>query len=49
MVDGILFVVESERTTTEDLKKAMTLFRDKPILGVILNKSKDQDDLFGNE
>ena len=49
LVDGILFVIESERTTTEDLKKAMTLFRDKPILGVILNKSKDQDDLFGNE
>jgi len=43
LVDGILFVVESERTTPEDLKKAMALFRDKPVLGVILNKSKDKD------
>jgi protein-tyrosine kinase len=44
LVDGILFVVESERTTTDDLEKAMALYKDKPILGVILNKSKDKDD-----
>jgi protein-tyrosine kinase len=44
LVDGIVFIVESERTTTEDLKKAMALFKEKPILGVILNKSKDEND-----
>lgn len=44
LVDGIVFIVESERTSAEDLKKAMSLFKEKPILGVILNKSKDQDD-----
>lgn len=44
LVDGIVFIVESERTTTDDLKKAMALFKEKPILGVILNKSKDQND-----
>ena len=43
LVDGILFVVESERTTTEDLKKAVALYKEKPLLGVILNKSKDKD------
>lgn len=41
LVDGVLFVVESERTTDSDLKKAMSLYKDKPILGVILNKSKE--------
>jgi protein-tyrosine kinase len=44
LVDGVLFVVESERTTNEELKRAMELFKGKPILGVILNKSKEQDD-----
>jgi len=46
LVDGILFVVESERTTTEELKRAMALFRDKPVIGVILNKSKDKDETY---
>jgi protein-tyrosine kinase len=44
LVDGILIVVESQRTTADDLNKVMALFRDKPLLGVILNKSKDRDD-----
>jgi protein-tyrosine kinase len=45
LVDGILFVVESERTTTEDLKKSMALYKDNPILGAIINKSKEKDDI----
>lgn len=49
LVDGILFVVESDRTTQEDLKKALALFKDKPILGVIFNKSKDRDDTSTDE
>jgi Mrp family chromosome partitioning ATPase len=44
LVDGIVFVVESDRTTNEDLKKAMALFKDNPILGVIFNKSKEKYD-----
>jgi protein-tyrosine kinase len=44
LVDGILFVVESERTPSEDLHKAMEMFKGKPILGVILNKHKDKND-----
>jgi len=43
LVDGILFVVESERTSTEDLKKAMALYKDKPILGTILNKAQNDE------
>jgi non-specific protein-tyrosine kinase len=49
LVDGIVFVVESDRTTNEDLKKAMALFKDNPILGVIFNKSKEKDDTNINE
>jgi protein-tyrosine kinase len=44
LVDGVLFVVESDRTTNDELKKAMALFKDNPILGVIFNKSKNKDD-----
>jgi protein-tyrosine kinase len=43
LIDGVLFVVESERTTAEELKKTMALYKDKPNLGVIINKSKDKD------
>ena len=39
-VDGILLVVEEEKTTTEDLKKVMELLNDKPVIGTVMNKSK---------
>jgi non-specific protein-tyrosine kinase len=39
-VDGILLVVEEEKTTTEDLKKVTELLKDKPIIGTVMNKSK---------
>jgi Mrp family chromosome partitioning ATPase len=37
-VDGILLVVEEKRTTTEQIKKAMELLKDKPVIGSIINK-----------
>jgi non-specific protein-tyrosine kinase len=39
-VDGILFVVEHEKTTTAQLKKSMELLKNKPIFGTVFNKSK---------
>jgi protein-tyrosine kinase len=39
-VDAILLVVEEEKTTTEDLKKAVELLKDKPVIGTVLNKTK---------
>jgi protein-tyrosine kinase len=39
-VDGILLVVEEEKTTTEDLKKVTELLKDKPLIGTVMNKSK---------
>jgi protein-tyrosine kinase len=39
-VDGILLVVEEEKTTTEDLKKTMELLKDKPVIGTVMNKMR---------
>ena len=40
MVDGILLVVEAERTTPDYLKRAMALLDGRPILGTVMNKAK---------
>ena len=39
-VDGILLVVEENRTTSDDLRKTMELLKDKQVFGTLLNKSK---------
>jgi protein-tyrosine kinase len=39
-VDGILLVVEEEKTTTEDLNKVTELLKGKPVIGTVMNKSK---------
>ena len=41
-VDGILLVVEEERTTAEELQKTMELLKDKPVFGSLLNKSRTE-------
>jgi protein-tyrosine kinase len=41
LIDGILLVVEAERTTPEDLKKMVKLLEGKPILGIVFNKAKE--------
>jgi non-specific protein-tyrosine kinase len=38
LVDGILLVVEVEKTTPSDLKRVMELLKDRPIVGTVLNK-----------
>ena len=38
-VDGILLVVEEEKTTEEDLRKVMELLKDKPLIGTVISKS----------
>ncbi len=40
-IDGILFVVEAEKTKREELKRALDLMRDKPIIGMVFNKAID--------
>jgi len=39
-VDGILLVVEEEKTTIEDLEKVNELLKDKPVIGTVINKTK---------
>jgi protein-tyrosine kinase len=39
-VDGILLVVEEEKTTTENLKKVTELLKDKPVIGTVMNKTR---------
>jgi non-specific protein-tyrosine kinase len=39
-VDGILLVVEEKRTSTDQIKKAMELLKDKPVIGSIINKRR---------
>ncbi len=41
-VDGILLIVEQERTTAAELQKAMELLKEKPFFGTVLNKSKSK-------
>jgi non-specific protein-tyrosine kinase len=40
-VDGILIVVEAEKTKKEDLMKVMEMMKNKPIIGTVYNKSLD--------
>jgi non-specific protein-tyrosine kinase len=39
-VDGILLVVEEEKTTTEDLEKVAELLKDKTVIGTVMNKTR---------
>ena len=38
-VDGILLVVEQQKTTSVDISKTIDLLKDKPLFGTVLNKS----------
>ncbi|HPQ42820.1 MAG TPA: polysaccharide biosynthesis tyrosine autokinase [Syntrophales bacterium] len=40
-IDGILIVVEAEKTKREDLKRSLALLRDRPVIGTVFNKIKD--------
>ena len=38
--DGILFVSEEEKTSRDDIKRALELLNGRPVFGTVLNKSK---------
>jgi len=40
-IDGILIVVEAEKTTRSDLKRTLEMLGDKPVIGTLLNKYRD--------
>jgi len=39
-VDGIVLVIEAERTSNKDLQRTMELLKDKPVLGTLFNKAR---------
>lgn len=39
-IDGILLVVEAEKTPKADIEKAREMLKDKPVLGTVFNKEK---------
>ena len=39
-IDGILIVVEAEKTTQEDLKRTIELLKERPVIGTIFNKAR---------
>jgi protein-tyrosine kinase len=41
-VENILFVVEEEKTSAEDIRQSMKLLSDINIIGMIINKSKSK-------
>jgi len=41
LVDGILIVVEAEKTKREDIQKALEMMQNKPIIGTVFNKVID--------
>jgi protein-tyrosine kinase len=43
IVDGILIVVEAERTKKEDIKKVFEMMPNKPIIGTVFNKAIDEE------
>jgi protein-tyrosine kinase len=42
LVDGILVVVEAEKTTPVQLKRALELLADKPVIGTVMNKNMER-------
>lgn len=40
MIDGILLVVEAEKTTPDELNKAVQLLKDRQLLGTVFNKKR---------
>jgi len=47
-VDGIILVVAMGKTHREDIQKCVELFKNLPVLGLVLNKvdNRDQDDYY---
>lgn len=39
-VDGVLLVVEAEKTSKRDLRRALNMLRDRPLVGTLLNKAR---------
>lgn len=45
-IDGVILVVQAERTSPEDLKRVTELLKDRNLLGTVLNKSSEERDFY---
>jgi protein-tyrosine kinase len=45
-IDGVVLVVQAERTSPEDLKRVTELLKDRNLLGTVLNKSSEQREFY---
>lgn len=39
-IDGIILIIEAERTSTKDIERALELLKNRPILGTLFNKAR---------
>ena len=39
-IDGIILIIEAERTSNKDLQRTMELLKDRPIVGTLFNKAR---------
>ncbi len=39
-IDGIILIIEAERTTTKDIERTMDILKNRPILGTLFNNSR---------
>jgi muramoyltetrapeptide carboxypeptidase LdcA involved in peptidoglycan recycling len=39
-IDGIILIIEAERTSTKDIERALELLKDRPIIGTLINKAR---------
>jgi non-specific protein-tyrosine kinase len=45
-IDGVILVVQAQRTSPEDLKRVTELLKDRNLLGTVLNKSSEQKEYY---
>ena len=45
-IDGVILVVQAERTSPEDLKRVTELLKDHSLLGTVLNKSSEEREFY---
>jgi len=39
-IDGIVLIIEAEKTSTHDIERTLEILKDRPILGTLYNKSR---------
>ncbi|MBW2623038.1 MAG: AAA family ATPase [Deltaproteobacteria bacterium] len=40
-IDGIILIIEAEKTSTHDIERTLEILKDRPILGTLYNKSRN--------